>query len=70
MRDALQDLEALMVKAKDMVRLAAELNEKLTAAAAVAPVSTTDAESGKAWQTHNPRKPPSSDRRYRSWACK
>ena len=32
MKDALQDLEALMVKAKDMVRLAAELNEKLTAA--------------------------------------
>lgn len=31
MKDALQDLEALMVKAKDMVRLAAELNEKLTA---------------------------------------
>ncbi|TFK26964.1 vacuolar protein sorting-associated protein 36 [Coprinopsis marcescibilis] len=31
-KDALQDLEALMVKAKDMVRLAAELNEKLTAA--------------------------------------
>lgn len=30
--DALQDLEALMVQAKDMVRLAAELNEKLTAA--------------------------------------
>jgi len=34
MLDALQDLEALMVKAKDMVRLAAELNEKLTAASA------------------------------------
>ncbi|KAF9468345.1 EAP30/Vps36 family-domain-containing protein [Collybia nuda] len=32
MMDAFQDLEALMVKAKDMVRLAAELNEKLTAA--------------------------------------
>jgi ESCRT-II complex subunit VPS36 len=32
MMNALQDLEALMVKAKDMVRLAAELNEKLTAA--------------------------------------
>lgn len=36
MMDALQDLEALMVKAKDMVRLAAELNEKLTAASASA----------------------------------
>ncbi|KAJ4478293.1 EAP30/Vps36 family-domain-containing protein [Lentinula aciculospora] len=31
MSNALQDLEALMVKAKDMVRLAAELNERLTA---------------------------------------
>lgn len=36
MMNALQDLEALMVKAKDMVRLAAELNEKLTAASASA----------------------------------
>lgn len=35
MSDALQDLEALRVKAKDMVRLAAELNERLTS------VSTT-----------------------------
>ncbi|KAG6853125.1 hypothetical protein C0991_006735 [Blastosporella zonata] len=35
MLDALQDLEALMIKAKDMVRLAAELNEKLTAVSAV-----------------------------------
>ncbi|KAF9566050.1 hypothetical protein CPC08DRAFT_704135 [Agrocybe pediades] len=46
MRDALQDLEALMVKAKDMVKLAAELNEKLTAAstttAATATAATTD----------------------------
>ena len=32
MKDALQDLEALMVKAKDMVRLAAELNDRLTVA--------------------------------------
>ncbi|KAH6907276.1 EAP30/Vps36 family-domain-containing protein [Coprinopsis sp. MPI-PUGE-AT-0042] len=39
-QDALQDLEALMVKAKDMVRLAAELNEKLTAASASATSST------------------------------
>jgi ESCRT-II complex subunit VPS36 len=31
MKDALQDLEALRVKAKDMVKIAAELNEKLTA---------------------------------------
>ena len=31
MKDALQDLETLRVKAKDMVKLAAEFNEKLTA---------------------------------------
>ncbi|KAJ3716282.1 vacuolar protein sorting-associated protein 36 [Lentinula guzmanii] len=31
MSNALEDLEALMAKAKDMVRLAAELNERLTA---------------------------------------
>lgn len=36
MSDALQDLEALMVKAKDMVRLAGELNERLTASTAKA----------------------------------
>lgn len=43
MRDALQDLEALMVKAKDMVRLAAELNERLTASSTTAtgPPSTS-----------------------------
>ncbi|GLB44280.1 putative vacuolar protein sorting protein 36 Vps36 [Lyophyllum shimeji] len=41
MLDALQDLEALMVKAKDMVRLAAELNEKLTAASASGGVQST-----------------------------
>ena len=34
MKDALQDLEALRVKAKDMVKLAAELNEKLRVASA------------------------------------
>lgn len=37
MMNALQDLEALMVKAKDMVRLAAELNDKLTAASTTSP---------------------------------
>ena len=41
MKDALQDLEALMVKAKDMVKLAAELNEKLTAATAAATSSSS-----------------------------
>jgi ESCRT-II complex subunit VPS36 len=30
MNDALQDLDALMVKARDMVRLAGELNDRLT----------------------------------------
>jgi len=40
MKDALQDLEALMVKAKDMVKLAAELNEKLTAVTATATSSS------------------------------
>ncbi|KAG6896029.1 hypothetical protein C0992_010779 [Termitomyces sp. T32_za158] len=35
MLDALQDLEALRIKARDMVRLAAELNEKLTAVSVV-----------------------------------
>lgn len=39
MEDGLQDLEALMVKAKDMVRLAEDLNERLTA------LSTTSASS-------------------------
>ncbi|KAF9446258.1 hypothetical protein P691DRAFT_673987 [Macrolepiota fuliginosa MF-IS2] len=33
LKNALQDLEALMIKARDMVRLAGELNEKLTSAA-------------------------------------
>ncbi|PPR08273.1 hypothetical protein CVT24_001113 [Panaeolus cyanescens] len=40
MTDALQDLEALMVKAKDMVKLAAELNEKLTAVTSSAQTQT------------------------------
>lgn len=42
MENALQDLEALMIKAKDMVRLASDLNERLTAAtAATCSQSTT-----------------------------
>ncbi|KAF8630077.1 hypothetical protein AX17_005475 [Amanita inopinata Kibby_2008] len=40
LRDALIDLEALMTKAKDMVRLAAELNEKLTATSTTMPSSS------------------------------
>jgi ESCRT-II complex subunit VPS36 len=44
MQDALQDLEALMVKAKDMVKLAADLNERLTAATAASnAISAADA---------------------------
>lgn len=39
MKDALQDLEALMLKAKDMVRLAADLNERLTTSTAANPTS-------------------------------
>jgi len=31
MNDALKDLDALMVKAREMVRLAGELNDRLTA---------------------------------------
>lgn len=34
MSDALQDIEALMIKAKDMVQLAEDLNERLTIATA------------------------------------
>jgi ESCRT-II complex subunit VPS36 len=43
MSDALQDLEALMVKARDMVRLAGELNDRLTASSSLAsnPYSST-----------------------------
>lgn len=37
MQDALQDLEALMIKWKDMVRLAQDLNERLTAASTSTP---------------------------------
>ncbi|THH15875.1 hypothetical protein EW146_g4671 [Bondarzewia mesenterica] len=36
MDDALKDLEALMIKARDMVRLAGELNERLTASSSLA----------------------------------
>ncbi|KAF7343333.1 Vacuolar protein-sorting-associated protein 36 [Mycena venus] len=41
MTDAFQDLEALMVKAKDMVRLAADLNERLTASSTTAATAST-----------------------------
>ncbi|KIY44855.1 hypothetical protein FISHEDRAFT_67272 [Fistulina hepatica ATCC 64428] len=34
MKDALKDIDALMIKARDMVQLAADLNERLTAATA------------------------------------
>lgn len=40
MSNALQDLEALMIKAKDMVRLASDLNERLTAVTASASNTT------------------------------
>ncbi|KAJ7622529.1 EAP30/Vps36 family-domain-containing protein [Roridomyces roridus] len=41
MTDAFQDLEALSVKARDMVKLAAELNERLTAASAATSAGST-----------------------------
>ena len=44
MKDALQDLEALRVKAKDMVKLAAELNEKLTIAQSTSKSSLNSSE--------------------------
>jgi ESCRT-II complex subunit VPS36 len=47
MNNAFQDLEALSVKAKDMVRLAAELNERLTASSTLA-ATTSSAFSGEA----------------------
>ena len=37
MEDALEDLEALMIKWKDMVKLAQDLNERLTAVSAPTP---------------------------------
>lgn len=40
MEDALADLEALMVKWKDMVKLAQDLNDRLTAASTPAPAIT------------------------------
>lgn len=36
MDDALQDLEALMIKARDMVKLAGDLNDRLTASSSLA----------------------------------
>ncbi|KAJ7601238.1 EAP30/Vps36 family-domain-containing protein [Mycena floridula] len=44
MTDAFKDLEAFMVKAKEMVRLAAELNERLTAATSTPSASNTSSE--------------------------
>ncbi|KAF8200218.1 vacuolar protein sorting-associated protein 36 [Pholiota molesta] len=54
MNDALQDLEALMVKAKDMVKLAAELNEKLSAAAATAAQRGADSMYGQSLTVAEP----------------
>ncbi|KAF7789123.1 hypothetical protein EIP86_000058 [Pleurotus ostreatoroseus] len=42
MEDALQDLEALMVKAREMVRIAEELNERLTSASSAHTSSNID----------------------------
>ena len=43
MEDALADLEALMVKWKDMVKLSQDLNERLTAASAPPPAGVSSA---------------------------
>lgn len=40
LNDALKDLEGLMMKAKDLVHLAGELNEKLTASSTITTTST------------------------------
>ncbi|XP_006464145.1 hypothetical protein AGABI2DRAFT_209196 [Agaricus bisporus var. bisporus H97] len=40
LKNALQDLEALMIKARDMVKLAGELNEKLTSATSTTAVDS------------------------------
>lgn len=45
LEDALQDLEALMVKAREMVRYAEDLNEKLTAATTASTSSTPSEQS-------------------------
>ena len=41
MSNALQDLDALMIKARDMVRLAGDLNERLTLATSTYPSNGT-----------------------------
>jgi ESCRT-II complex subunit VPS36 len=41
LEDALQDLEALMVKAREMVRVAEDLNERLSASSAAAAATAT-----------------------------
>ncbi|OAX38083.1 hypothetical protein K503DRAFT_741756 [Rhizopogon vinicolor AM-OR11-026] len=45
LNDSLKDLEAIMVKAKDLVHLAAELNEKLTASSTTTTTISTPASS-------------------------
>ncbi|OCH87834.1 hypothetical protein OBBRIDRAFT_795815 [Obba rivulosa] len=51
MQDALQDLEALMIKWKDMVRLAQDLNERLTAASTSASGAPSAGDTGPAMIT-------------------
>lgn len=61
LNDALKDLEGLMMKAKDLVHLAGELNEKLTASSTTtttstlaSPFSTTSSPSTPGTQLSNP----------------
>ncbi|KZV70568.1 hypothetical protein PENSPDRAFT_651440 [Peniophora sp. CONT] len=52
MEGALADLETLMIKARDMIRLSAELNERLTAMSSVAPATDTLAAPAVSSSTH------------------
>jgi len=51
MNSAFQDMEALMFKARDMVKLAAELNEKLTA------VTASNSNSHLSWSPYRSEEP-------------
>ncbi|KAI0030449.1 EAP30/Vps36 family-domain-containing protein [Vararia minispora EC-137] len=59
MQDALADLETLMVKARDMIRLSADLNERLTAISSVVPASDASATSILSSSTHTSAYAPS-----------
>jgi ESCRT-II complex subunit VPS36 len=52
MQDALADLETLMIKARDMIRLSKDLNERLAAVSAVAPAPNELAAPALSASTH------------------